>query len=306
MKKTVKMSLVATAILVSSIAVFTACDGAQSGAGSTSGSGGAVAMSVRDVYAMSAVSSVSYLSAEESAPAAAALPEGVTDSDAAGIESCIAAFDSLLQGGGVDQTVQDNTSEDARFDSYALEMNISLPVGSGEFEVYTLYFNELAKTTHSEKDGWEEEIEERTTFEGVLVYNEELFVVKGVKEVETEGKETETSLEFRTYKNVGVESVQADESNFVVVSQSTEKGELEYEYSFYESGRKVQEIELEYEETLLGVELSFQIKDMQNGRLQETEYELRKKDDGFVVEFEKNGKKQKFTVTKTAEGYRFD
>ncbi len=311
MKKNVKINVLATAILVSSIAVFTACDAAKSETGTANG-----VMSARDVYAMSAVSGVSYLSEGKTssarrasqrryAAAATARPESVTDSDVSGIESCIATFDSILLGGGINQTVKENTSADTRFSEYALEMNISMPIGSGAFEGYTMYFNELEKRTETEVDDGEEEIEERTTFEGVIVYGEELFVVRGVKEVETEGRETETSLEFRTYKNVGADVVQADESNFVVVSQSFENDEVEYEYAFYENGRKVQEIELEYEEDGRGVELSFQIKDIVSGKVQETEYELRKKDDGFAVTFEKKGKEDRITVTKVEEGYKF-
>ncbi len=316
MKKNFRMSLMATAILVSSIAGLVACN--AEGLNGPNGVEGSV-MTEKDVLALSAVSSVSYLSEGNDGAksvnvrdrrytaltAATSRPDNVADDDLKGIQSCIATFDSILSGGGIEQTVVENTATDTRFNGYEFAMTISLPVGSGALQGYTMYFNELETRTETECDDWEEEVEVRTTFEGVIVYGEELFVVKGVKEVETEGKETETSLEFRTYKNIGIDAVQADESNFVVVSQSMENDEIEYEYSFYENGRKVQEIELEYEEDRRGVEVSFQIKDVSSGKRQETEYELRKKDDGFAVEFEKNGKKDTITVTKVADGYKF-
>ncbi len=309
MKKNEKVSLLASAILVSSIAVVTACNASSLGGGSK--------MTARDAYAMSAVSSVSYLS-KEGAPSANSLQSGsilrmaastrpsiVEESDVVGIQSCIATFDSIILGGGIDQTVKENTATEAPYNGYKLEMTMSMPVGSGKLESYKMYFNELATKTETEIDGFEEEVEVSTTFEGVIVYGEDLFVVEGVKEVETEGREKETSLEFRTYRNIGVDGVEADRSNFVVVSQSMEEGEIEYEYTFYENGRKVQEIELEYEEDRRGVEISFQIKDVSSGVRRETEYELRKKDNGFIVEFEKNERKDKITVTKEGNGYKF-
>lgn len=316
MKKNVTMNVLVTAILVSSVAVFASCDAPTSkvgGAGNNKTNGN---MSVRDVYAMSAVSGVSYLSDGEKAStgavgavigemavmaSAGARPDNITDSDVAGMENCIATFQSILLGGGFEQTVQENNSADPRFSEYTWEMNIGL----GTLANYTMYFNELEKKVEYEMDDGEEEIEERTSLEGVIVYGEELFVVSGVKEVETEGREVETSMEFRTYKNVGVAEIQADENNFVIVSQSVENDEVEYAYSFYQNGRKVQELELEYEENARGVELSFQIKDIRDGKVSETEYELRKKGEGFIIEFEKNEKEDKISVQKEGEGYRF-
>ncbi len=332
MKKKFLLNLLASAVLVSSIAGLAACQNstpsADGGNGSNNQNGGTVsAMSVRDVYAMSALSGVSYLTQEaplsaqtasvraaryaaaEATPnvgaTLSARPTYVTDEDVNGIESCIATFDNILLGGGIEQSVQENDSTDPRFSNYALKMTISTPLETGALADYALYFNELNKTTQTEVDDGKKETEERTTFEGILLFGEEPFVVKGVKEVETEGKETETSLEFRTYPTVEAEGILADENNFVVISQEVEKGEISFEYSFYENGRKIQEIELEYEENRKGVELSFQIKDISSGKRQETEYELKKRENGFIVEFEKNDKKDYILITKNADGYTF-
>ncbi len=308
MKKNVKKSLLATTILVSSIVGFAACDALPLGGG------GNAAMKTKDVYAMSAVSSIAYLSAEGdegvsavaarpvagTLPAVAATrPSGLLDSDVDGIKNCIGMFDGFLTGGGFEQTVVENTAEDPLLSGYAFEMTVTL-----QGAAYKLYFNELESRTETEMDDFEEEVEVSTTFEGVAVYNEELFIVRGVSEVETEGRETETSIEFYTYKNIGVDSLVADEQNFVKVEQSVEEGEIEYEYTFFEGGRKVRSFELEYEQSRRGVEISLEIKSAAGS----TEYEIFKANEGqvFFVEFEKNGKEDRITVNKLAEGgYQF-
>ncbi len=307
MKNNLKKSLLATTILVSSIVGFAACE-------SPSASGNV--MATKDVYAMSAVSSIAYLSADVDTGAArvaarqmravasdtvaSARPSNVADSDVEGIQNCIGMFDEFLVGGGFSQTVTENTSQDPLLANYAYVMNIRLQGA----EAYNLYFNELESRTETEVDEGEEEVEITTTFEGVVVYGEETFIVRGVSEVEKEGRETETSLEFYTYKNVGVDSLVADTQNFVKVEQSFEEGEVEYEYTFYENGSRVRSFELEYEQSRRGVEISLEIKSAAGS----TEYEIFKGNEGeaFFVEFEKNGKEDRITVNKLAEGgYKF-
>ncbi len=321
MKKKVFTLAIVVTILTTPIVSLTACDPVNDNGG---------IRDARDLYAMSAVSSISYLSENSVTRAATvgmrasgvtlaaprkltadeasqlARPTHIDEQDVEGIQNCLTAFDSILTGGGIDQTVKDNVSEDPLFSDYQFAMTISFP--ANDALSYTLYFNETGNYTETEVDDGEEEREETTTFAGVVAVENELFVVEGEREVEIEGKETETSIEFRTYKNVGTESVQADRSNYVVVSQSVERDEIEYEYTFYKNGKKVQEIELEYEEDRRGAEVSFQIKDMATGVKNETEYEMRKGDtDGsFVVKLEKNGKRDTVTVTQLSPtSYQF-
>ncbi len=290
--KRIRNILLATVVGVSATAGLFAC-----------GENGGKTLGARDVYAMAAVSSISYLSEKEASVAllstsAATRPSYMTDSDAQGIKSCIESFDGVIAGGGIEQEVKANTSTDEAFSGYAYEMAISLPeaLGGGLFAM--LYFNETSTNTEVEKDGFEEEVEVSTRFEGVAVVGEEIFSLRGEKEVETEGRETETSIEFVTYK---------DKDNYVVVSQSAEDDEVEYEYAFFENGRKVQELELEYEEERGKVEIEFQIKDLSSGTKRETKYRIRKNTagDGFVVSFEKNGKRNTLTVVEKANGYEF-
>ncbi len=322
MKKKMITLLTATTMLVSSVVSLASCkDDDQKGGGS--------AQNAREIYAMSAVSSVSYLMNNESgtqatgaadgammiAPLTAASgasgtvrPSGIVDNDVAGIQSCLAMFDNMITDGGVDQTVTENTSEDPRFSAYPLEMKIGLHDVNGNTQSYSMYFREINSETEKEIDDGVEEIEVSTTFEGVIVYGNELFVVEGEREVETEGNETETSMEFATYKNVGSEEVVADRNNYVLIEQSFENTEVEYEYTFYKNGAKVQEMEIEYEQERNGREVSFEWTDVSTGVKNETEYTVKAgaTDGTFVVELEKNNAKDNITVTKLAEGgYEF-
>ncbi len=300
-------------ILLSGAIILTAATGILVACNSSGDKTGAA--KARDVYAMSAVSSVAYLTADSTATGAKAMaekatarPDAIAQDDLTGIQNCLDMFDDIIAGGGIDQTIKDNSSTDPLFAEYKFEMTISIPGEKADLSTYTMFFNEIESRTESEiDDDGEDEIEVSTTFEGVLLFGEEIFVVKGSKEVETEGNETETEIEFITYKNVG-EGVQADLRNYVLVSQSFEMGEVEYEYVFVKDGKKVQDIELEYEENRRGVEVSFEIKDLSSGQKRETSFKVKKGNasENFIVEFEKNNVKGKITVTKLADGsYKF-
>ncbi len=308
-KKNLIMALTIATMLVSSVVGLTACGGGNNNDGGNEGT----QSGARDVYAMSALSSVAYLSGGGEAQAvnglmaampATARPTNVTEGDIDGILNCLTMFDGMITGGGVEQTVKENTSEDPMVSGYPLEMVITLHNATGAAQTYSMYFRELATNTQTEIDDGVEEIEVSTTFEGVIVYGEEYFIVAGEREVETEGNERETSLEFRTYKNVGVNELVADENNYVVIEQSAENTETEYEYTFYENGRKVREVELEYEETRSGAEVSFEWENYAQNARSETEYTVRKggANGAFQVAFEKNGAKDTITVEVRAEG----
>ncbi len=304
-KKLLITSLLATTLAIPTIMGLTACDGCKEKNGS----------SARDAYAMFAVSSISYLAedggnaramrfddevvlaAPTSQEPATARPEELADSDIVGMKNCLSMFDGMIAGGGFEQTIKDNSSQDPLVSGYPLEMTISLHNGLGEAEEYKMYFREVNTQTEKEIDE-EKEVEVSTTFEGVVVYGGEYFVVEGEREVETEGNETETEIEFITYKNVGTDEIEADRNNYVVVEQSFENTEVEYEYTLYENGRKVQELEIEYEEEKNGTEVSFAWKDLTTGVKNETEYTVRKgtKNGAFVITYEKNGAKSTIDV----------
>ncbi len=310
MKKRIIGICLAIAMVFTTILLMLSCGAEDDASASLS--------NTRDVYAMSALSSVAYLSDEDinvqltslgaiAVSAPNQRPDGISDEDVNGIENCISMFDGIIASGGIDQSVSENDSDDENLSAYKYKMIISLPNGSGGSTVCELYFNELKTDTKTELDDGEKEIEVSTTFEGVAVFGEELFVVRGEREVETEGKETEYSLEFRTYKNKGGSAIEADERNFVCISQSIENDEIEYEYEFFKNGKKVQEIELEYEEGVFGAEIEFQIKDLSVGNFRETQFKIKKgsDDNSFKVELEKNGSRDAIKVVKENGRYRF-
>ncbi len=311
-KRNFKAMIMATTLTLSAFVGLAACGDKESS--------NATAPTAQDFYAMSALSSISYLSeadgdasslvrrlagAEAVAPATAR-PDGVTEEDVNAIESCLAMFDGIIAGGGIEQSIKENASTDPQFSGYKYEMSISLPAAGGS-QLCAMYFNEIESKTDVDMDDGEEEIEVKTTFEGVVVYGEELFVVEGEREYEQEGLETEEEIEFRTYKNAGSEgAVEKDKNNYVVVSQSFESDEVEYEYVFFNDGRKVQELEIEYEQDRHGAEVEFQWKDVSTNVKNSTEFSIKTGNDSqFYVAFKKNGAKDFILVDKAASGYQF-
>ncbi len=296
MKKKIISTVIISAMALSAVFGLVSCNNAEEAAAARE----AAEASSRDVYAVSLVSGISYLSENEggsavAAVAATARPSSVTDADVDGIAGALAAFENIIAGDGVDQTVTENTSEEAAFSAYELKMEIGLHGESGVSAVYTLYFNESETRTDREPDD-ADEIEEITAFEGVAVFGEELFVVRGVREFESDGRETESSIEFRTYKNIGGETPTADINNYVQIEKSSELGEYEYEYTFVENGKKIREIEIEYEETRFGAVISFEIEGSGS------EMEIKKgTGGGMVIEIEKRGSRDIVTVA-PAEG----
>ncbi len=263
-----------------------------------------------EIYAVSLVSSIGYLSdagsggsaasfASRLVTASSARPDIITDDDVKRIEEFLVMFGGIVEDGGIEEEVRENTSSDPVFGEYSFEMTISLINSEAKKDVYTLYFNETGKNTKTEIDDGINETEESTTFEGVAVFGEELFLVRGVKEVEIEDGEQETSIEFRTYKNIGVDTPKADEKNYVQIEKSSELGEYEYEYTFVENGKKVKEIEIEYEERVSGVEISFE----SESGFSENSFEIKKSEKGDItIEFEKKGHKGIITVTHENDG----
>ncbi len=308
-KKKILPALVMGAMLIPASIGFAGCSCSE---------GGDATLRARDAYALSALTSISYLSDEGDslssaklnamrntlATPATARPETLLDADVKGVYNCLSLFDGIVRSGGVDQTIKNNTSTDASLQKYNFVMDISMPDGSGSTTVCKMYFDELGTTTKVEYDDFEKEIEESTTFEGVVVYGNEKFIVEGEREIEKEGNEIENSIEFRTYKNSSVTGIEADRDNYVKVEQSYEDDEIEYEYTFYKDGNPVQDIELEYEEERTGVEIEFQLKDVSTGVRNDTVFRIFKGNNAntFTVRFTKNGNTDNITVTLGVNG----
>ena len=148
-----------TALVASLTVGLMACDIGGKNTGSK------IEVNTKDVYAVSALSGVNYLSATEKGGAAegqtpaTARPESVTDEDVYGIKDCLTMFDNVISGGGIQQTVEKNTDAEGEYADYKFVMTITVP---GK-ETVKMYYNEVETKTEREIEDGEEEVEVSTT-----------------------------------------------------------------------------------------------------------------------------------------------
>jgi uncharacterized cupredoxin-like copper-binding protein len=276
-------------------AALTACD--------VKGGGNAakVKVNANDVYALSALTGAEYLDQTESGATGAAettRPGVITDADVSGIKDCLNMFDDVISGGGITQTVEKNEDVEGLYKDYPFVMTVT--VGNTGITA-KMYYKEVNTVTETEIDDGVEETEVSTTLSGVMVFDGKEFEVSGKKEIETEGDEKETSIEFTTKSK-------ANPLNYVKIKQSVEvengAQEIEYEYEIYENGEKAREFKLEVEDENGKTEVSFKM-EIENVP-EETEYKIIKGDvDGkFKIKYEKGKEKGFITVEAVEGGYK--
>lgn len=296
MKKKIISIVCALALVGTMTAALTACDVKGGG-----GNAAKVKVNANDVYALSALTGAEYLAQTESGATGAAettRPGVITDADVSGIKDCLNMFDDILAGGGISQNVAENTDKDGEFKDYPFVMTVT--VGNTGITA-KMYYKEVNTVTETEIDDGEEETEVSTTLSGVMVFGDQKFDVTGKKEIETEGNEKETSIEFTTRS-------QTNRDNYVKIKQSVEvengAQEVEYEYEIYENGEKVREFKLEVEDENGKTEVSFKM-EIENVP-EETEYKIIKGDvDGkFKIKYEKGKEKGFITVEAVEGGYK--
>lgn len=296
MKKKIISIVCALALIGTMTAALTACDVKGGG-----GNAAKVKVNANDVYALSALTGAEYLAQTESGATGAAettRPGVITDADVSGIKDCLNMFDDILAGGGISQNVAENTDKDGEFKDYPFVMTVT--VGNTGITA-KMYYKEVNTVTETEIDDGEEETEVSTTLSGVMVFGDQKFDVTGKKEIETEGNEKETSIEFTTKSK-------ANPLNYVKIKQSVEvengAQEVEYEYEIYENGEKAREFKLEVEDENGKTEVSFKM-EIENVP-EETEYKIIKGDvDGkFKIKYEKGKEKGFITVESVEGGYK--
>lgn len=276
------------------------------------GDGGDSSLKVnaKDVYAMSAVTSASYLKHLETgfnslgatdATPATSRPSNITDADVEGIKNCLGLFEGIVNSGDFTQTTTKNTETEGEFKDYNFVMTITL---SGSTSSIKMYYDEIETTTNREIDDDEEEIETSTTLKGVMVVGTSKYDISGKREVEQEKDEHEVSIEFTTKSKTNPQ-------NYIVISQSVEtennEQEIEYEYKIYENGRLLQETEIEFEKENNETELEFKLKDLSNGQYSKTVYKLKKAEgvNSFTVEVKANGTKDTIQIQRPGSVYVF-
>ena len=295
MKKKIISIVCALALIGTMTAALTACD--------VKGGGNAakVKVNANDVYALSALTGAEYLDQTESGATGAAettRPGVITDADVSGIKDCLNMFDDVISGGGITQTVEKNEDVEGLYKDYPFVMTVT--VGNTGITA-KMYYKEVNTVTETEIDDGEEETEVSTTLSGVMVFDGKEFEVSGKKEIETEGDEKETSIEFTTKSK-------ANPLNYVKIKQSVEvengAQEVEYEYEIYENGEKAREFKLEIEDENGKTEVSFKM-EIENVP-EETEYKIIKGDvDGkFKIKYEKGKEKGFITVESVEGGYK--
>lgn len=296
MKKKIISIVCALALIGTMTAALTACDVKGGG-----GNAAKVKVNAKDVYALSALTGAEYLDQTESGATGAAettRPGVITDADVSGIKDCLNMFDDVISGGGITQTVEKNEDVEGLYKDYPFVMTVT--VGNTGITA-KMYYKEVNTVTETEIDDGEEETEVSTTLRGVMVFDGKEFEVFGKKEIETEGDEKETSIEFTTKSK-------ANPSNYVKIKQSVEvengAQEVEYEYEIYENGEKAREFKLEIEDENGKTEVSFKM-EIENAP-EETEYKIIKGDvDGkFKIKYEKGKVKGFITVEAVEGGYK--
>ena len=273
-------------------------------------------INAKEVYAVSAVSSVNYLmhmASEESniettgvkytdsTEQSSVRPKALSDSNVDGIKNCLELFDSVIESGKITQTTTKNENETEEFKDYTFVMTISLP---GLNETYKMYYNEIETNTERKIEDEKEEVEVSTTLSGVMAVNDMRFDILGKREFEQEGNEKESSIEFTTKSRT-------NSQNYIVMEQSVEEEngetELEYEYNVYKNGEKVLDLETEIEFENNNIELEFKLKDKTTGTLEKTIYKITKGGDEnlFKISYTVNGSTDTFIAEKTSTGYTF-
>lgn len=296
MKKKIISIVCALALIGTMTAALTACDVKGGG-----GNAEKVKVDANDVYALSALTGAEYLDQTESGATGAAettRPGVITDADVSGIKDCLNMFDDIISGGGITQTVEKNEDVEGLYKDYPFVMTVT--VGNTGITA-KMYYKEVNTVTETEIDDGVEETEVSTTLSGVMVFDGKEFDVTGKKEIETEGNEKETSIEFTTKSK-------ANPLNYVKIKQSVEvengAQEVEYEYEIYENGEKAREFKLEVEDENGKTEVSFKM-EIENVP-EETEYKIIKGDvDGkFKIKYEKGKEKGFITVEAVEGGYK--
>lgn len=272
----------------------------------------------KDVYAMSAITGSQYLQnleTENTVLSAADLinmgqtvyadatsrPNALTNEDVAAVNNFLGMFEEMLLNNGINQTSSAVAEDDEYFGTYNILLTMNMPTIGGGTETFKMYYNETETETEREIEADEEEIEVSTKLVGIMIIGNVSFDVTGERKVETEGNETETSIEFTTKSKTNPD-------NYVKVSQEIENNEIEYEYSIYENGRLVSKTQVEFENEDGEQELSLQFKSVADGTLSKTKYLIKKKADNnkmFKVNYSNDVIKDTFTITITDNGNEF-
>lgn len=261
-------------------------------------------VNVNNVFAMSMVSASNCLENKTSAKSAT-----VSDQTKDTLKQYTEMFEGMLNH-GIHPTESNTTEADQEYSTYTKKLSLTL-----DNEIYTMYFNEVFEGTETEID--DEEVETTTTTflygKVVKVVNNEKFEynVVGSREIESENKrnvvteEKELELIFTTdtlnvsntksIDNININTL----SDYVMVEQETEEGEIEFEYTTKING-SVKSVEIEFENKNGKEKLEIEI--VENNV--KTKYDIKKvSDNKYSVKLKKDSKKTIFYIEKVDENF---
>lgn len=165
------------------------------------------------------------------------------DDIAAELDAYMALVESLLSDGGFQ--MQESASDR---EGYETKMVVSYRDMNGRALQYELHYNSIARPDDDDDDDdfddrFENEREEEYGIEGIMVIDGADYAIRGERETESEGSETESETTFR---------VTLSDASYMLVEQSCEsernETEQEYSYSVFENGRLTERSSFEYEE----------------------------------------------------------
>lgn len=260
--KRVFVPLLVVALMATSIIALVACGNSNNPNGSNGN--GSYELKAQDMYAMSAMTSIEYLAGNANSKKLSAVadvadfrPNGIDDSVVNELNNVVGMFEGILYNNGYTQEITTPTEADGEYKNYKTKVYMTIPSPNGGLIEYTMYYTEYdrngtpvqALDFDDDDDDDKDEIEVETKLEGVAIYDGQVYNIYGKKEVERDGREVETELEFTT---------KIDNRNYITVSEEKENNEVEYVYAITENGFTTEtaiEIEKERNKIVLKVEV---------------------------------------------------
>ncbi len=275
-------------------------------------------VNAQDFYAMAAISSVNYLQANSSSSQAlltandtqttttTTRPDSISSNDVTSLSNYMGMFQGILSADSdkffTNSTV---TETDEYYGEYNLKMTLSIPQTNGQTQQIVMYYKEINTETKEELDDNEVEMEINSTLAGIIIFDNKTYSVTGQREYEQEGNETEVEIKLTTRS-------QENNQDYIVIEHEKDNEEVEYQYSIYQSGKLINEtnVEFENERNQKVLELEF-LSNSETGK-EKVKYEITQDgtdENQFNVKVKSVNNeatiKDSFTITITNTGYTF-
>ena len=267
MKKTLLTILAALALLALAIG-FTACGEGGNRNNASNDNKFDDLTTTEDVYGFSAATAGTLISSMNGGSAQAlAQAKGLTVLAQSGVvtdEETIAALneymmlvESLLSDGAFGMTEGESDLPD-----YAKKAEVTYKDILGNTLSYTMYYNETLRPDYDDDDDDDfDETEEEYSIEGILVVDGQQYAMRGERETENEGDESESETNFwvtlSETRSMRVEQAQETEGN---------ESEQEYVYSILEGRQVIERSAFEYEQE--GRETEIKLSLLKDGQTQ--------------------------------------